>query len=164
MNSSKDKENKLLGFLGMRVVKTALAVYICFLISIPRGNSPFYSAIAAIISMKNDPEESINTGKNRIIGTLIGGAFGLATILIMNYLNIEVFGHLHYVLLSLLLIPIIYANVSLYSPSSTTISCIVFLSIAISHIQDTSPFMFAINRTIETAIGVIISVVINNLL
>lgn len=163
MSCSNKKETKLFGFIGLRVLKTALAVYICFLLSMPRGNSPFYSSVAAIISMKNDSQETINTGVNRIIGTLIGGAFGLATILIINYLDIKIFGHIHYLLLSLLLIPLIYLNIKLHSPSSTTISCIVFISIAVSHIKNSSPFMFAINRVIETSIGVLIAVVLNNL-
>lgn len=159
-----NKDRKLLGLIGMRVLKTALAVYVCFLISLPRGNSPFYSVIAAIISMKNDSVESMNTGISRIIGTLIGGSFGLATILLINYLDISLFGHLHYLILSLILVPVIYSSIKLYSPSSTTISCIVFISIAVSHIDNASPFMFTINRVVETSIGVLVAIVINNFL
>lgn len=159
-----NKDRKLLGLIGMRVLKTALAVYVCFLISLPRGNSPFYSVIAAIISMKNDSVESMNTGISRIIGTLIGGSFGLATILLINYLDISLFGHLHYLILSLILVPVIYSSIKLHSPSSTTISCIVFISIAVSHIDNASPFMFTINRVVETSIGVLVAIVINNFL
>lgn len=159
-----NKDRKLLGLIGMRVIKTALAVYVCFLISLPRGNSPFYSVIAAIISMKNDSVESMNTGISRIIGTLIGGSFGLATILLINYLDISLFGHFHYLILSLILIPVIYSSIRLHSPSSTTISCIVFISIAVSHIDNASPFMFTINRVVETSIGVLVAIVINNFL
>lgn len=159
-----NKDRKLLGLIGMRVMKTALAVYVCFLISLPRGNSPFYSVIAAIISMKNDSVESMNTGISRIIGTLIGGSFGLATILLINYLDISLFGHLHYLILSLILVPVIYSSIKLHSPSSTTISCIVFISIAVSHIDNASPFMFTINRVVETSIGVLVAIVINNFL
>ena len=159
-----NKDRKLLGLIGMRVMKTALAVYVCFLISLPRGNSPFYSVIAAIISMKNDSVESMNTGISRIIGTLIGGSFGLGAILLINYLDISLFGHFHYLILSLILIPVIYSSIRLHSPSSTTISCIVFISIAVSHIDNASPFMFTINRVVETSIGVLVAIVINNFL
>ncbi len=159
-----NKDRKLLGLIGMRVMKTALAVYVCFLISLPRGNSPFYSVIAAIISMKNDSIESMNTGISRIIGTLIGGSFGLGTILLINYLDISLFGHFHYLILSLILVPVIYSSIRLHSPSSTTISCIVFISIAVSHIDNASPFMFTINRVVETSIGVLVAIVINNFL
>lgn len=66
-----DKDKKIM-FLGMRVVKTVISVYICFLISFIRKSPPFYSAIAAILCMQNTHADSLKVGKNRIIDTLIG--------------------------------------------------------------------------------------------
>lgn len=165
MNSSlKNNKNKKFGFLGMRVIKTFLAVHLCFVIAFLRKTSPLYSVFATIISMKADTEESIATGLNRVIGTIIGGLFGLITLTIIEHFHIDANTYAHYLLLSVLLIPVIYANVHLYSPSSTTISCVVFIGIAIIDTVDISIVHFAIERVIETSIGVVVAIIINSLL
>ena len=56
--------------IGMRIVKSALAVFICFCIYLLRGTGmPFYSAIAAILCMQQDVKTSWKVGLNRAIGT-----------------------------------------------------------------------------------------------
>ena len=120
------KKHKKVKFLGMRVVKTVIAVYICFLISFFRNGLPFYSAIAAILCMQNDHANSLEVGKGRMIGTFIGGIYGFLAIILINFVNVELFSYIHHLILSLFLIPIIYTNVFLKSNSSTYISCVVF--------------------------------------
>jgi len=158
-------EDKKIKFIGMRVIKTVMAVYVCFLLSFLRQNSiPFYSAIASILCMQNDGTTSWKFGKSRIIGTLIGGIYGLFTILLVNFMELELFGYIHFLILSLFLIPIIYTNVYLKTTSSTYISCVVFLSITVSHGGDISPAFFAFNRVIDTLIGIGVSLGINLIL
>lgn len=62
--------------VGMRMVKTALAVAICFFLYVLRGEEgvPIFSTIAAIICMQPYAENSIQVSINRIIGTLLGGS------------------------------------------------------------------------------------------
>ena len=159
------EESKKFKFIGMRVIKTVVAVYICFLLSFLRKNSiPFYSAIASILCMQNDGDTSIKIGKNRMIGTLIGGLYGFLAILLVDFIGIELFHYIHFLILSLFLIPIIYTNVHLKSASSTYISCVVFLSITVSHGGDISPAFFAFNRVIDTLIGIGVSLGINLIL
>lgn len=156
-----NKKDKKIKFIGMRVVKTVIAVYICFLISIFRDGLPFYSAIAAILSMQADTKDSLIVGKNRIKGTLIGGVYGFLAIVLINFMGVEIFGHIHYLVLSLALIPIIYTNVHLKSYTSTYISCVVFLSITVAHGGDSSPMYFTLNRVVDTLIGIGVSWFIN---
>lgn len=59
--------------IGMRIVKSALAVFVCLLIDRLRGGMPFYAAIAAILCMQPDVANSLKTAANRVIGTLVGG-------------------------------------------------------------------------------------------
>lgn len=158
---STEKKGKI---IGMRVIKTAISSYICFLLSFIRKTSPFYSVIAAILSMQTDPESSVKVGKSRMVGTIIGGIYGFVAIQLINMLNIQLFGYLHYFILTLFLIPIIYTNVYLKYPSSTYISCVAFLSITVSHGGDMNPMYFAINRTIDTLIGILVSVIINRIM
>ncbi|MDT2191533.1 FUSC family protein [Paenibacillus larvae] len=68
--------------IGMRNVKTAIAVLLCILIlRLFQIESPFYACIAAVITMQNTVEDSYETGINRIIGTLIGAAIGLVFVI-----------------------------------------------------------------------------------
>ena len=97
---STEKKGKI---IGMRVIKTAISSYICFLLSFIRKTSPFYSVIAAILSMQTDPESSVKVGKSRMVGTIIGGIYGFVAIQLINMLNIQLFGYLHYFILTLFL-------------------------------------------------------------
>ena len=106
--------------------------------------------------MKNNHINSLKVGKERMIGTLIGGVYGFISIIFIKYINIEIYGHIYYLVLSLILIPIIYTNVALKVKDSTYISCVVFLSITIAHGADLVPMYFAINRVVDTLIGVIV--------
>ena len=55
--------------IGMRIVKTAIAVFICFVIDMFRTTSmPFYSAIAAILCMQPDVKDSWRVAATRTIG------------------------------------------------------------------------------------------------
>ena len=50
--------------IGMRLIKTAVAVFLCFLVDFFRdGGTPFYSAIAAILCMQPELGSSLKVGK-----------------------------------------------------------------------------------------------------
>lgn len=164
MEKSNKSKIKLPKILGMRVIKTVIAVYICFLLSFLRRTMPFYSVIAAILCMQPDHKNSWKVGKNRMVGTLIGGLYGFLCIILIDFLNIELYNSLHYLVLSLFLIPIIYSNVYFKSPNSSYISCVVFLSITVNHGGDVAPMYFAINRVLDTLIGIIVSLGVNKIL
>lgn len=161
MKETAKKENKKVKFIGMRVIKTVVAVYLCFIISFLRNGIPFYSAIAAILCMQNDHSNSFKAGKSRMIGTLIGGVYGFLAIILIDFTNIELFNYIHYLILSLFLIPIIYTNVFLKANDSIYICCVVFFSITVSHGGDMAPMYFTLNRIIDTTIGIVVSLIVN---
>lgn len=147
---------------GLRIIKTFIAVTLAMVVSSHRPGEglPFYSTIAAIICLKSDVEGSREIGKNRIIGTFLGGFCGLIYLLIIppNTLpeNIEL------ILISFLTSIIIWVMSMLNKPKAISIMAIVFLSITINHgKEDVLPFLFAFNRTLDTMIGVISAIVIN---
>ena len=78
--------------VGMRVVKTALAVAICFFLYVLRGEEgvPIFSTIAAIICMQPYAENSIQVSINRIIGTLLGAVFALLVLYLIQYIPYQV--------------------------------------------------------------------------
>ena len=77
--------------IGMRMLKSAVAVFICFLFSFLREdkNAPFYAVIAAILCMQPYVENSKKVAFNRIIGTFIGAFYGVIVLSVeRNYIQI----------------------------------------------------------------------------
>ncbi len=112
--------------VGARIQKTALSVFICIIIShLLGGKSPFYACIAAVICMQDSHENTIKMGKNRMIGTIIGGIAGIfATFIFFTYNNY----YFDAALISLLCIVVIYYCNLLNKSGSVTIACIVLLA------------------------------------
>ena len=94
--------------IGMRMIKTAIAVGICFLISSLTGGNgkPIFSAIAAIICMQPYVEHSVDVAFNRIIGTIIGAVFGLIAASVSLYIPPE-YEYVHFLVISLTVIPVL---------------------------------------------------------
>jgi len=159
----KSKNELRFGFLGMRAIKTVLAVFICFILAYFRRESPVYSTIAAVISMKTNHLGGIVEGKNRMKGTIIGGVFGLICVVLLEFFRLDNQGLLAYLIFSLFLIPIIYSNLKIQSQESVSLSCIVFLVIVATDTH-VPAYTRVLNRTLETFIGVIVSIFINRYL
>lgn len=138
--------------IGMRNIKTALSVGICIiLLRMLKFDSAFYACIAAVITMQTTVENSFKTGKNRLIGTTIGTIIGI----IFSYIAP------HSTILTVIGISlIIYITNILHENKSTNIACVVFLAIMIN-LKNISPLHYGINRFIETAIGIIVAVIVN---
>ena len=166
--------------VGMRTVKTAVAVLLCMIIfplltlaakHIPHQSapivsiirfllnrdSPIFACIASIIVMQSTVESSLKLGTSRIKGTVIGGVFGLA-FLYLDTLVLERSLNILFVIVGIVVI-ICFFNV-INSPESTAIGLVTFLIIMITTSYD-DPFLYAVNRIIDTAIGVVVSVGVN---
>lgn len=146
--------------IGMRIIKSTLAVFVCCVIDYFRGGYPFYSAIAAILCMQKEVGKDFEIAKNRMIGTCIGGLCGYLALLLVDlpYFSQEL---VRYGILSLCIIPVMYITLLIKMQSATYITCVVFLCITITHGNDVSVELFAINRVIDTFIGIIVSLIIN---
>lgn len=149
--------------IGLRTVKSAAAVFICFSIShfFLKDGYPFYSAIAALLCMQRDISDSFKTGANRIIGTLIGGTYGIIVFQFCRSFSLVGNTMPYYMLISLLIIPLIYISVLLNKKSAVYISCVVFLSIVVSHSEDASVLYFGLSRIIETLLGIVTALIVN---
>lgn len=138
--------------IGMRNVKTALSVLICILLfQLFKMGSPFYAAIAAIISMQSSVADSFKTGKYRMLGTFLGALVGLIFALI---------GHGSPILISLGIMIIIYISNLLKWNKSISIAGVVFISIMIN-MNGGSPFAYSFNRLVDTLIGITVAVLVN---
>lgn len=149
--------------IGMRIVKTAIAVFLCFLIDLLRNHQgvPFYSAIAAILCMQPFVSNSVKVALNRSVGTLIGGLAGMLLLLAERAWLPKGMPVLQYFIVSLCVVALIYITVVLKKTSASYITCVVFLSVTISHGADVNPYLFAINRMIDTLLGIAVSLAVN---
>jgi len=155
--------------VGMRTVKTAVAVTVCYLLFLPITahpvlgsyvNGPFYACIAAIICMQKSVRETMGKGISRLLGTLLGGATGLACLAVLDLWN-------HPVLYALALgsgvIFVIWLCNTVGMPSASSIGGIVFCVVMLNHPGE-ERYLFTIARMGETAIGILVAILINRLL
>lgn len=63
--------------IGMRIIKTVIAVFVCAIIGWLRGEMTFFSMIAAVLCMQKSAEKTLSTSFNRVMGTAVGGAYGV---------------------------------------------------------------------------------------
>lgn len=149
--------------IGLRMIKTSIAVFLCFLIYVLRNEQGivFYSCIAAVLCVQQDSRDTLRVGKNRMEGTIIGGVIGMLTLVFMKYIFVNDNKLFCYLLISLMIIPTIYTTIWLKKPSASYISCVVFLSITVSHGADGNPYMFALMRMLDTFIGILVAYVVN---
>lgn len=146
------KGNVSIKKIGMRNVKTGLAVALSVTLSkMLKMEYPFFAAIAAIVSMQSSVIESFKEGRNRMIGTLIGAAVSLiGTLIAPNNIIMILLG----------IIAVIYLLNALNCKKSIVIGCIVFLAIAVN-LKDESPFLYSIDRIIDTIIGISVAAFLN---
>ena len=138
--------------IGMRNIKTSIAVFIC-IISLRFFNIsfPFYACIAAIITMEKTIYNSFKTGKNRVIGTTIGALIGMVFSLILPG---------NAILIAIGISLTIYLCHILGYKKSISIACVVFIAISVN-LKGGSPITYSINRLLETLFGIMVAVLVN---
>lgn len=138
--------------IGMRNIKTAISVFLCIiLLRIFRNPFPFYACIAAVMTMQSTVHNSYTTGKNRMLGTIVGAICGLIFALISPN---NVF------LTSIGILLIIYFLNLLNRKNSIIIGCVVFLAI-MTNLKEGTPLVYSLSRVVETFVGILISVLVN---
>lgn len=142
--------------IGMRNIKTAIAIFVCLIISeLLHLEYPFYAAIATIISMENSVTNSFMVGKNRMMGTFVGAGIGLIFAVIDPQ-------NAFYCAIGIVLV--IYICNLLKWNKSISIASIVFLAIMLNLQVGGSPLLYGLNRIFDTLIGVSVAVVVNYLI
>lgn len=149
--------------IGMRIIKSSIGVFLCFVIYFLRGRhgTPFYSALAVLWCIQNHTKDSFKNALQRAFGTAIGAVYGLVFILVKTYIWDPGYGILHFLILSALIIPIIYTTLLFKRKNASYFSCVVYLSIVVNHLADTKPLFFVLDRSLDTLIGIILGLIIN---
>jgi uncharacterized membrane protein YgaE (UPF0421/DUF939 family) len=138
--------------LGMRNIKTAIAVVISILISSGlKMEYPFYAAIASIISMQSSVKNSYKAGRNRMLGTIVGAFIGyLCALISLGNPFLTGIG----------IICVIYLCNLLNWKESASIAGVVFCAIMLN-LKGGSPAIYSINRIIDTFIGILVAIAVN---
>lgn len=159
-----DKFNlKKLPPIGNRLIKTAVAVFICCMIYWIRREqgSLFYFVIAAIFCMQTYDSTSKSSIQERLFGTLNGGVFGCLMLVLNNAALKGLPDMAQYFIWSVSCIFIIYISVLLKQAKVAYFSCAVFYSIVIVHLNDANPYLFAFGRMVDTTIGGMVALFVN---
>lgn len=150
---------------GQRIWRSMVAVWLCFGLYFLRGRHgiPFYSVIAALQCLQPYNREMGKVAQKRVLGTLIGAVWGLVVLLLELELLYEGVPDLvsHYLLIGLFAGVVLYSTVLLKATEASYFSTVVFLTVVVNHIGDANPYLFALNRLLDTVLGVLIAELVN---
>lgn len=151
--------------VGLRTVKTAIVVFISLALSClrPEDSNPLYIAVAAILSIQPTMETSRKEGVNRLIGTAIGGFWGILIFVLNIYALAQLPLIARYFIVSLAVIPIIVNHLYINRPSSIGIALVVFLVIATSPVGEIAPLKYVGNRLLDTFLGFVVALAVNKI-
>ncbi|MGL4948890.1 MAG: HAD hydrolase family protein [Anaeroplasmataceae bacterium] len=164
--------------IGLRIIKTAVSIYICLLLYVILAMineefanawyTPFFAGLAAAYSVHQDKDKSIKQAKNRCIASIIGGIFAILLVLsfegiMNNFPNINNFLELfiRYTVVAIASIFVIYLTVITKQTESTFVTILTFLSITVGARGGVPSWQFGTNRILSTIIGVSIALSVN---
>ncbi|GGE35424.1 FUSC family protein [Streptococcus himalayensis] len=145
--------------LGMRTLKTGLAVFIVLLLFHILGWQGLQiAALTAVFSLREDFDKSVHFGTSRILGNSIGGFYAVLFFL-LNQLFADNF------LITLFMVPIctmltIMTNVAMNNQAGVIggVSALLIITLSIPE-GDTLTYVCA--RIFETFVGVFIAILVN---
>ena len=159
------KKYRSLPVPGQRIIRTVIAVWLCLAVYELRGRQglPIFSLIAVLSGIQPYTKTMRTVAKEKIVGTLIGALWGLVMITLELALAGEGMtdGLVHYLLVGLFTGVTIYFTVLIKIANMASFSAVVFLCIAINQIQGGDPYIYAFNRLLDTAIGLVIAEIVN---
>ncbi|MFV0551313.1 MAG: FUSC family protein [Anaerorhabdus sp.] len=154
------KPKKKFPKLGLRSIKTAISTTLCAIIYILIDRNSTFACIGAVFGMETSTETPWKSGSNRFIGTIIGGCLGM----VFFYLQQQTTGKLMQIVFLLIGITcFIILSQFLGYPGAIQGGAVVFYIVMLNTPHD-EYISYAINRMIDTGVGVFISILINVLL
>jgi uncharacterized membrane protein YgaE (UPF0421/DUF939 family) len=145
--------------LGMRTIKTAIAVMLCILLFrfLNRGQ-PLIAALSAVFSLRQDLTTTLSFGKSRVLGNSIGGATAIVYFFVKHYFHNDF-------LIELFVLPALVAFIIVISDginnNSGIISGIATMLLITLSVPQGESIIFALDRVLDTFIGTLIAIFIN---
>jgi uncharacterized membrane protein YgaE (UPF0421/DUF939 family) len=151
-NNNENNENKQHFKFALSV---GTAVAICIMLTNRLSfDSPFYSSIAAIITMQIDYKQSFVKGILRVLGTVMGAV--LAMFLVALSIN-------NPIIIGLGITSIVYITKRFSIKGIANVAGIVFVAIMFNIRPSTTPLNYAMFRVVDTFLGVMSSTVVSYL-
>ncbi|MER2173283.1 MAG: aromatic acid exporter family protein [Carnobacterium sp.] len=148
--------------IGMRTLKTGLAVAACILLfHVLDREPPMIAALAAVFGLREDWQTSLKFGKTRIFGNSIGAIFAACLVLLQQFIGWQFFIELIGVPLGVILI-IVFCDRINYNAGIIGASA-AFLIIYFS-IPTDETVLYALARVLDTFIGTFIAIIVNRLI
>ena len=160
--------------IGMRVVKTAVAVVLSYLVFVPfrllyreelggvLGQlGPLYACIASIICLQSSLGQAVQLGVSRLIGIGVGGVLGVATLLLGPALDNP---WIKAPVLGAVCVAGVWLCLLLKRPGACVMACILPCVILITGVTGVTRYYYAAARIIETLVGLFIALGVNALL
>lgn len=141
---------RIKNFIGLRTLKTGIAVTLCCILTRFVVDNMFYCATACVVTMQDTIKTSFKMGSQRVLGTLIGGIVGFLLVLISPADPI----------LCGIGIMIVIKCCETLKLSSLVVSSVTFFSLYLGYINST-PLVYSVQRVIDTSVGVIMGLIIN---
>lgn len=155
---------RLLPPLGKRIVKTAAAVFACLVVYELQGRHGNIGSICvtAILCMQPYASDSRTFAIERISGTVLGAAWGLAFLLLMQLLpalaRIQIIA---YFFMALFVLLAIYSTVILKRSQLAALVAIVCISSVATYPDVYSPLVQTANNLLSTIEGTAIAIIVN---
>ena len=150
---------------GMRVIKTALAIFICLIIENFRGSSmPYHACIATIVCMQPTLRSTFSSAIDRTLGTIIAGVYSyIFVILLIGTFRLNPHSFLYFLIIGLLSFPLMALMTYIKKPTSLSITVIVFLVIMLSTSgsNEANALTYVSERVIGTLIGIAVALFVN---
>lgn len=139
--------------IGIRNIKTALAITVAVILSNTIGfQSPFLSAMSALLVMEASIKDTFKSGKDRILATILGAVISYLLCLLKPG---DIF------LTALGIIIIIFVSTLLDWYSSIPTAGIIFLSIMFGIKDSLNPLEYSLLAISQTFLGIVVAFIIN---
>ncbi len=146
---------RLIPHIGLRTVKTGLAVALALFFAELRGSpAPAFAGLGAIAGTTRTLKDSLRSCWTQLLGILLGAGFGGVCA--------ALFGPFRYAGAGLGVIGLILLCVRLRLHFAVPLASIVFVSVCLSPAAEA--FAYGLNRLTDTAIGLFIALALNIIL
>lgn len=139
--------------LGLRIIKTGIAVTVCVAISnLLKLDQPYLAVIATVLSMGKSVDLSVRSGKNKMIGALIGSSLGCGFAMLSSG-NAGLCG--------IGIIILLYLCQFFRLDGAAPLTCFAFAAVMFSNATGPKPWVPALMCAENAVLGVAVAVLVN---
>ena len=162
-----NSNERVLPHVGLRMIKTAVAVFICLLIYSLRGyeigsGMPAEAAVTAIVCMQPFVQDTKGYALNRLSASLIGSGWALLMLLfLMDFPILSENQIVLYAIIAFGVLAAIYTAVLFRIPDAAGLAAIIYISIIVGYPNIERPLHSALIRMLDIHIGLAVAVIVN---